>query len=146
FSGSTMLNSRARVDAYGASAKSAGFTAVPTSNPLLAACSRRVCAKVMLVLAARSRIKIKERTRDFLISIVNRFYPQITQRGLGRNQVAFWLQRSQMFIETVCEHDLRSSGARCFRQWYASPFRSAGARRSFGFSCSINITSLRDRE
>jgi hypothetical protein len=57
-------------------------------------------------------------------------YPQITQRGLSRNQVMLWLQRSQMFIETGCELDPRSSGAQCFRQWYANPFRSAGARRN----------------
>jgi hypothetical protein len=35
-----------------------------------------------------------------------------------------------MFIETGGVQDQRSSGAQCFRQAYASPFRSAGARRN----------------
>jgi hypothetical protein len=47
---------------------------------------------------------------------------QITQRGLGRNQTAFSLQRSQMFIEIGYEHEPRSSGAQCVRQFYAGTF------------------------
>jgi hypothetical protein len=35
---------------------------------------------------------------------------------LCRNRVVLWLQRSQMFIETGCDQDPRSSGAQCFRQ------------------------------
>jgi hypothetical protein len=56
------------------------------------------------------------------------------------------LQRGPMFIETGCEHDPRSSGAQCFRQWYMQvglPFGSAGARRNLlELARSINVPTV----
>src|SRR5712691_1915811 len=52
FSGSNMLNSRARVEAYEASLKKEGATAAPTSIPALSACSRRDWATQPLPIVA----------------------------------------------------------------------------------------------
>jgi hypothetical protein len=52
-----------------------------------------------------------------------------------------------MFIESNYEsHEVRSSGARCFRQWYGRSYVSLlwSEEVSLEAASSINITSLRD--
>jgi hypothetical protein len=54
-----------------------------------------------------------------------------------------------MFKESGYEHDPRSSGAQCFRQWVSetrSRFAPLERREIFNLTDSINISSLWDEE
>src|ERR687885_144595 len=69
FSGSTMLNSRASVAAYSGSEKSPGSTAVPTSTPILSACSRSVWAKQSAPAPCRRKAQATAEQRTLFINI-----------------------------------------------------------------------------
>jgi hypothetical protein len=54
-----------------------------------------------------------------------------------------------MFIDNGCEHNLRSSGARCFRQSYAKSAHVSlrwSDEKFIGFGHSINVSYLRHEE